>query len=372
MLDMNDTSDPYTFIVDVCLAEKKLCLIPDNTTSPSLIAYPDWEAHTIEDLSYPQAIISAIRVRVDNCDRLWVLDEGMTNSTMKHPPTIIVYDLKTDTMIRKYSIPPTQFMKDSRFTNIAVEDSDCQKTYAYAADMGEAAIVVYSWEKNESWRIKHHYFNLNPEACDYSINGMNFTWANSLYGLSLSAPSNGFSTLFFHPMSSIDQFSVSTKYLRNQSIADNNFFKFKYNGRRGNGYQSGASFVDPSTGVLFNALINKNSVACWKTSEKESDFQSNHDTIYMNKETMVYPSDIKVDSNSKLWMLSNKLPLLSVGKFDPTVINFRVFSVPIKDAISKTACDTSVKSKIVGVNSANFASLSFVVFITWLTTLCIH
>lgn len=295
----------------------------------------------------------------------------MTNATMKYPPTIIVYDLKTDTVIRKYSIPPTQFMKESRFTNIAVEDTDCQKTYAYAADMGEAAIVVYSWEKNESWRIKHHYFNLAPEACDYSINGRNYTWANSLYGLSLSAPNAGFSTLFFHPMSSNYEFSVSTKYLRNQSIADLNFFAFKNLGFRGSGHQSGASFVDPSTGVLFYSLINMNSVACWNTSE--SDFMKKQDTIYMNEETMVYPSDIKVDSEKTLWILSNKLPNLSDGSMeDPSAIHFRVFSVPVKDAISKTACETIVKSKASGNNTASFVSISFVVLLTWLTTVCIN
>lgn len=270
----------------------------------------------------------------------------MENDTIKYPPALIIYDLKTDNLLRKYTFPNDQVKEDSGFANIAVEDNDCEKTYAYAADLGNAGIVVYSWENNDSWRIKHHYFYPDPVACDFSVKGHNFSWTDAIFGLGLSAPNaDNFSTLYFHPMASFDEFSVSTEYLRNASVADDNFFAFKHLGSRGPNAQSSVSFVDPKTGVLFYSLVNINAVACWRTSNKEY-LMKNQGRIYMNDTTMIYPTDIKVDYNDNLWILSNRMPIWMYGKLDPTDVNFRVFSAKVVDAISHTACDITPRSDI--------------------------
>ncbi|KAJ0176845.1 hypothetical protein K1T71_008024 [Dendrolimus kikuchii] len=321
-----------------------------NDTSPKLIPYPSWAAHSIGSDGTPPEVISPFRIRADKCHRLWVLDNGkignLENDTMKYPPALIVYDLKTDDLLRKYTFPSDQVKEDSGFANIAVEDNDCDKTYAYAADLGNAGIVVYSWENNDSWRIKHHYFHPDPVACDFSVKGHNFSWTDAIFGLGLSAPNaENFSTLYFHPMASFDEFSVSTEYLRNQSIADDNFFAFRHLGSRGPNAQSSASFVDPKTGVLFYSLVNINAVACWRTSNKEY-LMKNQGRIYMNETTMIYPTDIKVDYNDNLWILSNRMPIWMYGKLDPEDINFRVFSAKVVDAISHTACDITPRSDI--------------------------
>lgn len=289
-------------------------------------------------------------MRADRCGRLWVLDSGkignLEKNFTKYPPSIIVYDLKTDDLLKKYVIPSDQVKEDSGFAVITVEDADCDNTYAYAADVGKAAIVVYSWAQNESWRISHHYFHADPLACDYSVKGLNFTWDDAIFGLGISGPnSNNFSTLYFHPMSSYNEFSVSTEYLRNQSLADGNFHAFKLLGSRGPNAQSSVSFLDPKTGVLFYSLVNLNAVACWKTSNKEYNMKS-QGRIYMNENTMIYPTDIKVDYNDNLWILSNRLPLWMYGKLDSNDVNFRVFSAPVVDAISHTACDITPRSDI--------------------------
>lgn len=321
-----------------------------NDTSPKLIPYPSWAAHSIGSDGKPPEIISPFRIRADKCDRLWVLDNGkmgnLENDTVKYPPSIIVYDLKTDDLLRKYTIPEDQVKEDSGFVTIAVEDTDCEKTFAYVADVGKAGLVVYSWESNESWRIKHHYFGLDPVACNFSVKGYNFSWTDELFGLGLSAPNaDNFSTLYFHPMASFDEFSVSTEYLRNKTLSDENFFSFKHLGSRGPNSQSSVSFVDQKTGVLFYSLVNINAVACWKTSNKEY-VMKNQGRIYMNETTMIYPTDIKVDYNDTLWILSNRMPIWMYGKLDPTDVNFRVFSAKVVDAISHTACDITPRSDI--------------------------
>lgn len=325
--------------------------LKDNTTtSPKLIPYPSWAAHSIGADGKPPEIISPFRVRADKCGRLWVLDNGkignLENNTLKYPPSIIVYDLKTDNLLRRYVLPEDQVKEDSGFAVIAVEDMDCENTFAYAGDVGKAGIVVYSWEKNESWRISHHYFNLDPLACDFNVKGLNFTWDDAIFGLALSAPNpDNFSTLYFHPMTSFNEFSVSTEYLRNKTLAENNFNAFKLLGNRGPNAQSSVSFVDQKTGVLFYSLVNLNAVACWKTSNKEY-LMKNQGRIYMNDITMVYPTDIKVDYNDNLWILSNRLPIWMYAHLDPNESNFRIFSAPVVDAISHTACDITPRSDI--------------------------
>lgn len=317
--------------------------------SPKLTPYPSWAAHT-PGADGRSEIVSPFRVRADRCGRLWVLDSGKSdslgNNTAKHPPALLIYDLKTDQLLRKYPFPADQVKEDSGFANIAVEDRDCEDTYAYSGDVGKAGIVVYSWAGNASWRISHHYFHPDPLACDFSVKGHNFTWTDAIFGLGLSKPNaDNFSTLYFHPMASYNEFSVSTEYLRNESLAEANFGAFKLLGSRGPNAQSSVSFVDPKTGVLFYSLVNLNAVACWRTTNKVYDMK-NQGRIYMNDETMVYPTDIKVDYDDNLWILSNRMPIWMYGRLDPNEVNFRVFHAPVVDAISHTACDITPRSDI--------------------------
>ncbi|XP_045497878.1 protein yellow [Colias croceus] len=323
--------------------------LKDNSTkSPVLMPYPSWAAH--DATSGKPEIVSPFRVRADKCNRLWVLDNGkignLENDTVKYPPALLVYDLQTDKLLRNYVFPEDQVKEDSGFANIAVEDTDCEDTYAYSGDLGKPAVVVYSWKKNESWRITHHFFHINPLACDFSVKGHNFSWTDAIFGLGLSAPNaDNYSTLYFHPMSSYDEFAVSTEYLRNQTVADENFNAFKLLGSRGPNAQSSASFVDPKTGVLFYSLVNLNAVACWRTTNKEY-IMKNQGRIYMDDEKMIYPTDIKVDYNENLWVLSNRMPIWMYGQLDPNDVNFRVFSAPVLKAISHTACDVTPRSDI--------------------------
>ncbi|KAJ2948851.1 hypothetical protein O0L34_g5777 [Tuta absoluta] len=327
-----------------------ISLKDNSTNSPKLIPYPSWAAHTFGSDGRQPEIISPFRVRADKCGRLWVLDSGKIGSiednSTRFPPSIIVYDLKTDNLLKKYVFPQDQVKKDSGFANIVVEDFDCDKTFAYAGDVGKPGLVVYSWEKDESWRVQHHFFNIDPLANEYSVKGLNFTWTDALFGLGLSPPNpeTNYSTLYFHPMSSYNEFSVSTEVLRNKSD-DRDFFAFKLLGSRGPNAQSSVSFLDQNTGVLFYSLVNLNAVACWRTSNKEYNMK-NQGRIYMNEVTMIYPTDIKVDYNQNLWILSNRLPIWMYDKLNPEEVNFRIFTAPVLDAISHTACDVTPRSDI--------------------------
>lgn len=108
-------------------------------------------------------------MKADRCGRLWVLDTGVedilnaSETKQLAPSQLLVYDLHNDNLITRYELPKDQTVeKKSFFANIAVEDDDCDNTFAYLADLGAPGLVVYSWKTKESWRVQHHYFHPDP------------------------------------------------------------------------------------------------------------------------------------------------------------------------------------------------------------------
>lgn len=289
-------------------------------------------------------------MRADKCGRLWVLDTGkidyLTNASKQiQPSQLVVYNLHNDNLIRRFPFPEDQTKKDSFFANIAIDDNDCDNSFAYCADMGSPGLIVYSYKEQKSWRVHHHYFSSDPLAGNYSINNITFQWIDGIFGLSLSKPQNdGFSTLYFHPLTSTNEFAVSTRVLRNETLAtsDDIYRDFIVLGSRGPNGQSGASFLDQTTGVLFYTLPNLNAVACWKTSNRDYNIQS-QGRVYMSAIEMVFPNDVKVDDQNRLWVLSDRLQEFIYSKLDKNDVNFRILSASVSDAISNTACDTTRK-----------------------------
>ncbi|RZC33626.1 yellow-b [Asbolus verrucosus] len=320
--------------------------LSDSSEAPKLRPYPSWEAHRIRP-DQPPEIVSPFRVRADKCGRLWVLDTGLENilssDTKSLAPTrLLVYSLRNDTLLRSYVIPDHQIKTDSFFANLAVEDHDCGDSFAYLGDLGKPAIIVYSWKTGESWRVQHNFFHIDPLSGEFNVSGIIFEWTDGVFGLALSKPdAEGFSTLYFHPLTSTNEFSVSTKYLRDENLAKSSFHMYKHLGSRGPKGQSGVSFLDQKTDVLFYSLINLNAVACWRTTNPAYTMES-QGRIYMSNVTMVFPNDIKVDSNDNLWVLSDRLPKFMYDVLDRNDINFRILTAPVADAIRGTACDSKL------------------------------
>lgn len=285
-------------------------------------------------------------MRADKCGRLWVLDTGvediLNNFTVHSPTKLLIYDLSNDQLLRSYVLPKDQISDQSFFANIAVEDHDCNDTYAYLGDLGKPAIVVYSWKTNTSHRVVHNYFHMDPLAGEFNISNILFEWSDAIFGLALSRPdSEGYSTLYFHPLVSTDEFSVNTRYLRNASTTENIYNRFKHLGSRGTKAQSGASFLDQKTNVLFYALVNLNAVACWRTTNPAYTMES-QGRVYMSNVTMIFPNDIKVDNKDNLWVLSDRLPKFMYDTLNKSEINFRILMASVADAIRGTACDSKL------------------------------
>ncbi|XP_017753652.1 PREDICTED: protein yellow [Eufriesea mexicana] len=321
--------------------------INDTRESPTLIPYPSWEAHQYEGDSVPE-IISTFRIRADRCDRLWVLDTGFTDildsPEQQAPPALLIYDLKTDRLLRKFVVPEDQKTSDSLFANIAVEDYSCEDTYAYLGDLGGPGLVVYSWRMGKSWLVKHHFFQPDPQGGEFNVSGISFKWTDGLFGMSLASTNDGYSTMYFHPLSSTMEYSVSTKLLRDpeQATSADNIQEFHALGSRAHNGQSSVSFLDPETGVLFYALTNLNAIACWKPQSMFSVQQQA--LIYTNNITMVFPNDLKIDQNGNIWVLSDRLPTFMYSHLDVEDYNFRILTGSVKEVIKGTVCSMDLTS----------------------------
>lgn len=117
-----------------------------NVTSPILHPYPNWQANTIESsgsggqdfaagraqakeaevvngpLADNSSIISTFRIQVDECNRLWVMDTGLAdilgNPKQIAPPALVIFNLETDQLIRRYTFAPSDSNSNTFFANV--------------------------------------------------------------------------------------------------------------------------------------------------------------------------------------------------------------------------------------------------------------
>ncbi|KYQ52168.1 Protein yellow [Trachymyrmex zeteki] len=315
-----------------------------KTRSPKLKPYPNWRWNKPENC---ESLTSVFRVQVDECNRLWVLDSGKTELATRSeqvcPPTIYIFDLLTDTLIRKYILPNEHVKQDSLYINIAVDirNNDCGSAVAYLADVWRYGIVVYDFFKDSSFRVEHHFFYPDPLASRYELHSIKFQWTDGIFGMTLSPVDvHNERTLFFHPISSFREFAVSTSVFRDKRTADSNTEKFMPVGKpRAKDYGHSSGSVIDKNGVMFFNMATRDSVWCWDTRKEY--IPQNLGVIGTSNESLVFPNDIKVDheSDQSVWILSNRLPMYLYGTLNSASINYRVFKANIKEAIRDTVCD---------------------------------
>ncbi|CAH0555325.1 unnamed protein product [Brassicogethes aeneus] len=324
--------------------------LKNNNKSAPLIPYPDWKANTtpkdkdakIED----NQIVSTFRVRVDECDRLWVMDTGLEDilgsPRQVSKPALVVFDLTTDKLIRRIPLKDSVLKEDSFFANVIVDvnPDKCDKAFAYIPDLGGYGIVVYSWEKNDAWRVKHNFFHFDPLKGDFNVGGVNFQWTDGVFGLALGAKEDGgYRTLYFHPLASTREFSVSTQVLQNETLATDphSYHLYTIEGERGDNTQASASDFDEKSNVLFLTQLNRDGLACWNPRRKLT--SDNLELVASDKEELVFTNDLKVDRERNLWVLSDRMPAFIYRGLDPNQINYRIFKTKVDDIIAGTKCE---------------------------------
>nr|XP_018916210.1 PREDICTED: protein yellow-like [Bemisia tabaci] len=320
----------------------------DMYKAPKLIPYPNWASQNMKSKEPGLKIVSPFRMSVDACDRLWMVDLGIldikTSFTKLFQPRILVFDLKTDQLVLEREIEAKLLPCRTWIANIIVdvERDNCQDAWAYIPDLWGKVLIVYSMQKNDAYQVNHQYFNSDPLAGNYFIGGFNFRWDDGIFGVALSPRSaeTGEKTLFFHALSAYTEYAVSTRVLKNATLAAD-FYGYKLLGSRGGEFnQAGAQSMDPQTGVLFYTLPHKNAIGCWNACDKSQEYSPRTAVqVVQNNVTLLYPSDLKVDRASRVWVVSNKLPVFNNDALNNNEVNFRILYGEANKVIEDTPCD---------------------------------
>nr|QHN70684.1 yellow-h2 [Limenitis arthemis astyanax] len=318
--------------------------------SPRLRPYPDWSFHrAFTKNNNCSGLTSVFRMNIDNCGRLWVLDSGQIDSQDSPkqvcPPSIVVFDLRTDTPIARYVIPEKYVLQDSLYSNIVIDSrrEDCSDLHAYIADTWRFGLLVFRESDESFWRFTHHLFYPDPLASNYTLHGLNFQWTDGIFGLALSPLDNYKErTLYFHAMSSYREFYVDTSILRDSYRVNDSATEFKLLGEsRGLFGQSSASAIDDN-GVMFYGLVTRDSIGCWDTRKP---YQKKHiGIVAKDTTTLIFPNDVKVDREERqsVWVLSNRLPMFQAGPLDPDDYNYRIMYADTVEAVRGTVCEPIV------------------------------
>ncbi|XP_034481569.1 protein yellow [Drosophila innubila] len=312
------------------------------TGSPELIPYPDWRSNTAGDCA--NSLTTAYRIKVDECGRLWVLDTGTVGigntTTNPCPYAVNVFDLTTNTRIRRYELRAEDTNPNTFIANIAVDiGKSCDDAYAYFSDELGYGLIAYSWELNKSWRFSaHSYFFPDPLRGDYNIAGLNFQWGEEgIFGISLSPiRSDGYRTLYFSPLASHRQFAVSTRVLRDESRTEDSYHEFVALDERGGNAHTTARVMSDDGVELFN-LIDQNAIGCWHSSMPYT--PQFHGIVDRDDVGLVFPADVKIDENKNVWVLSDRMPVFLLADLDYSDVNFRIYTAPLGALIENTVCD---------------------------------
>ncbi|XP_055371453.1 protein yellow [Condylostylus longicornis] len=319
----------------------------DHTVSgsPELIPYPDWRSNTAGDCA--NSITTAYRIKVDECGRLWVLDTGTlgigNTTTNPCPYALNIFDLSTNSRIRRYVFRPEDTNANTFIANIAIDiGKNCDDAFAYFSDELGYGLISYSWEQNKSWRFSgHSYFFPDPLRGDYNIAGLNFQWGEEgIFGMALSPlRSDGYRTMYFSPLASHREFAVSTRTLRDESRVEDSYHDFTFFNERGPNSHTTARVMSDEGIMLFN-LIDQNAVGCWHSSMPYE--PQYHGVVDRDDVGLVFPADVKIDENRDVWVLSDRMPVFLLSDLDYNDVNFRIYTASLNDLIEGTVCDAKV------------------------------
>ncbi|GAB0095039.1 hypothetical protein DMENIID0001_103680 [Sergentomyia squamirostris] len=283
---------------------------------------------------------------IDECNRLWVLDEGEADSTdynyTKQPPSFVAFDLKQagyPEIIRHELSKDLLENGKNFFSEFAIDvvnpnHDGCSETFVYVGDYVKNCLYVYDYKQNTSWKFKHDSFK--PEGKTTISYGSLYkeSYQAGLFGLTLGdRDAKGNRPLFYITASSTKLWKVDTKILKKK----NSVFEPIYIGDRGKNTEAIVLAYDPKTKVLFFGESNSRRFSCWNTGTQLS--EETVDTVYKN-ETIFFGTDIEIDSQGTLWLMSNALPPVIGG---PLVVSdtplIRLMKVDPKAAIKSTKCE---------------------------------
>ncbi|XP_054257090.1 protein yellow-like [Macrosteles quadrilineatus] len=314
----------------------------DNVTL--LQPYPDWSWHQGDC----DGINSVFRTHVDRCGRLWVLDCSVINIfttfERKCPPQLLIFDPRTDTLIKRYKIPDSDLDHRNLLLNIAVDTRtpDCSDAFAYISDAVSYKLIVYDSAKDKSWRASGDFFGPYEEALKFHTADKHYKLNFGMFGLALGPlRNNGDRTLYFHSLTSVKESWVTTSVLRNSQLfledpdgAADSFHEF--NATRSS--QSAAEDMS-DCGIMLYSLVGDNAIGCWNSRLPFE--EENMDIVAKDDERLQFQSGLKIYGDD-VWTLSCRFQNFYLNQVPNEEVNYRINKGRLSELVKNTRCDPAV------------------------------
>uniref|UniRef100_A0A1B0GKW3 Major royal jelly protein n=2 Tax=Lutzomyia longipalpis TaxID=7200 RepID=A0A1B0GKW3_LUTLO len=203
---------------------------------------------------------------------------------------------------------------------------NCDDAHAYMPNLELRNLLVYSLRRNDIWTFTHPFMQPDMANANYVLDGLKFGFPDGIFSVALSPNVNN-RIAFFHPLASLQEFSVPTRVLKDKSLSPDKYAPgdFKDLGVRGRQAQSATHDID-QRGVLYYTEIQTNSIKCWNTQTALK--PENVGTVYEDAESLTYPNDLEIDPVGDIWAMSNRLPIFIYRGLNPDEYNFHIVRGP--------------------------------------------
>lgn len=148
------------------------------------------------------------------------------NPDQVQPIALVIMDLKTDRVLQRHVFNSSVLRSGTSLASVTVdvEDDKCGDAFAYIPDLGGFGLIVYSLREDRAWRLNHNYFSFEPVAGEFMIGGHRFQWNDGIFSIALSdLKSDGHRDAYFHSMAGFNQYRVSTRVLRNETLSTRSY-----------------------------------------------------------------------------------------------------------------------------------------------------
>ncbi|XP_020300265.1 protein yellow [Pseudomyrmex gracilis] len=295
-------------------------------SNPQLQAYPSWDWHNAGkgEINCTK-LISVYRTRLDRCDRLWVVDAGVMTSIDDFMPVcspkLVVFDLKTDQVVRHITFPREVLRPNTLLTNVIIDESSaktCDDVFLYMTDTLGPGILVFDGNRNRSWRVVHSSMYPNPDQAMYKIGSVTFEFLDGVVGIAFSPR---FQTVYFQPLATDRIFSVPTSALQAGPLALGQQLPVTVVGRKSS--QGLSLAVDPWDDTILFAPFTETAVASWQP-------QTNQQSILVySPEELQFIAEIVYASrdNGNFWIMSSRFHKFFLRQIDRNQINIRIMRI---------------------------------------------
>uniref|UniRef100_A0A0K8VAP2 Protein yellow n=1 Tax=Bactrocera latifrons TaxID=174628 RepID=A0A0K8VAP2_BACLA len=311
----------------------------DYSESPILRSYPDW-SYTVSGRSSfncsDSYLVSVYRMRIDSCNRLWILDAGVSrtfeDSEQTCQPKILVFDLNTDQVVRRIDIPGDVLRNQSILVNLIIDETTsisgtCDDVFVYIADTVKPAIIVYDGARDMMWRLSHPAMWPDPDLGLVQVLNDRFFIMDGIIGLAFDTVSG---ILYFQPLATDRIFSITKDALRAGPRRLHDILPIRFLGKKSS--QGLPLYLAPQDGSLLFSPVTETAIVSWNPQTKQQA------VLFYDVDALQFVADISASpwESDVVYAMSSKFNRFTLETVNKDEINFRLmrFKYPSKSAVS--------------------------------------